>query len=191
MEPNYATNAVASAVASAAEGLPPLPEGEEIYDIMPAVKIPVALWPWALVILGFLLLAYYLYRRHKKRALQPEPAKPVVKECPRKVANRAVAQLLASAAYKDGNHKELCARMAQILKTYAQDMLEVGFGAGATSDEFMQALSAYRLNEATVSRCQSICRYGDGVLYRRVLGSKTEIDSLIKDLKYLIELDKW
>lgn len=182
------------AAASVATGtLPALPEGEEIYGILPEVPIPHNIPWWVYIILFVFLLIgtlIYILLKRKNKADEVKPAivvKP--KEHPRKVALRRLNELLNSKAYKEGLYKDVCVEIQQILKAYSYDLYNIGMGASDTNDEFLKSLDEYCIKKDIENSIKLIIKRCDRFLYMGDSISRVDVKEDLSSLEKIIKSD--
>ena len=130
-----ATFTTSTTMASYNADLPPLPPGEEIYDIKPLISIP---YPWLSTILSVLLaaIALWLIYLFFKWLLAPIPrTKKILKPIdPLQEALKALERLRTSPLWEPSRIKDVCEHIALILKVYLKNKFNIGPGKSATTD---------------------------------------------------------
>lgn len=94
---------------------------EGIKDVKAPIKIPLNLiWllAWIIVALLVVAIAYYLYRRYKKRRAAAASVKPVVKVLPHETALKALKDLEAQQLWQRGLIKEYHSAITEIIRRY-------------------------------------------------------------------------
>jgi hypothetical protein len=127
-------------VGSPGLALPPLPPGEDIYDLRPWEQIPFPWLEWGLQ--GVAVVAVFLVGRAVLRWL----LRPVARAAPQPVdpveqALKALDRLLRSPVWQEGRWKDVCEQIALILKECLYRRDHLGTGGSATTDELRQALA--------------------------------------------------
>ena len=178
--------------AVAGSDLPPLPAGDEIYDLRPVVGVP---YPW-LSVIGEWALAIFLtwicFRLMKwaltaaKRA--PRPSKPVdhLQE-----ALKALERLRASPVWDAKRVKDVCERTALILKVFLKDQFRLGLGGAATSDELDDDLRRNRVPVSLTNRATDLLTVCDEVKYARGNLGDQSLDSLYSQVRDLLLRVDW
>ncbi len=178
--------------ATAGAALPPLPPGEEIYDLRPLQPVPfpwlatIARWAVALALawLGWRSLRWWL----APVARAPRPPRPVdhLQE-----ALRALDRLRASPVWDPSRVKDVCERVALILKVFLKGRFGLGLGGAATSDELLDDLRRQRVPVSLVTRSAELLGVCDEVRYARGSLGDRPLDHLYTQVRELLLRGDW
>lgn len=177
-------------VATAGTGLEPLPPGEEIYDLMPALPVAFPWWQYLFHFLGWVLAAWLLYRIYNWLISEPERVRPVIRQSPEKMAFRAIKRLQLSPVWQNRQMKEICETLVFILKSYLFEKYQIGLGPAATSDEMLQTLVAENSSPELRRKVAQLFDTCDRIKFMGESGDAAAED-LLETLFYLIKAEGW
>ena len=171
--------------------VPPLLPGEEIYDITSAVTMP---YPWLNdivcggIVLIVLLAIYFFYRW---LTAPVERIRKEIKQSAETQAHRAIKRLQLSDVWQRNDIKAICENVAAILKNYAQDKHNIGIGAAATSDEFINYLLDGKVRNEIMSDVRDMLGFCDEIRYMALENTQFTSESLVETLTKLIDAGGW
>ncbi len=172
--------------------LPALPPGEEIYGLADPVSIPYPYLEVALRIGFWVVLAIIIWklggwffseRRERKKLPPPDPMK---------VAIRAIDRLRQSPIIEEGKMKEVCERLALILKVFLKDKFNLGIGAASTTNELIESLQRNRTSNSAVRRTTELFEICDQIKFAKgSLGENQSLLQLIDNFEDLLLSGDW
>ncbi|RCK80418.1 MAG: hypothetical protein OZSIB_3164 [Candidatus Ozemobacter sibiricus] len=178
--------------ATSSSDLPPLPPGEEIYDLRPLHPVP---FPWLATIArwtAMLILAWagwrFLHWWLAPVPRVPRPARPVD---PLQEALRALDRLRASPLWDPSRVKDVCERVALILKVFLKARFGLGLGGAATTDELLEDLRRQRVPISLVNRSAELLGLCDEVRYARGSLGDRPLDHLYTQVRELLLRGDW
>ncbi len=130
----------AGVIATAGAKLPPLPPGEEIYDLMPVVSMTFPWWEYLLYFMAIVAAAWLVSRIYRWLISEPVRERRHIQPDPEKMAFRAIKRLQLSPVWQNRQMKEICETLVFILKSFLLEKYHIGIGPAATSDEMLQTL---------------------------------------------------
>lgn len=170
---------------------PALPSGDEIYDLMPPHALS---YPWGELLLqvAAVIIVFYLLWMFYSWLTAPvvRPRRAVI-QSPRKLAQRAIERLRLSPVWQERQQKEICETLAGILKTYAREGFDLGIGAPATSDEFMQSLISGKVALAVRSEAKELMRVCDLIKFSGDTAVEKSQEELLDMLSALVNREDW
>ncbi len=174
--------------------LPPLPPGEEIYDLAaerflapPWVSLAVD----ALLMLVMLAAAWYILRRLVCLGMQQEVSVETPPPDPLEEALDRLQHVRSHLAAGILNDKDLCEQLAGILKVFAWRLRGVGYGFGSTSDELLECLRRDLFKQSLIQDIERIQNLTDAVKFARgTLGTLTP-EEMIAGYENLIRRPEW
>ena len=188
------TSTLASPTNGVATGLPALPPGEEIYDLNPARMIPLPWLSLALQLLVVLVALWVLWRLSLyllNQGLHEEPEPPPPPPDPLEEALEALQRLKTHLTAGGVNEKDLCERLAGILKVFVHRRVQAGFGGGSTTDELIAALRGQQIETALIQDVEQVQTLGDAVKFARgSLGALTPAE-MVAGYETLIKRPEW
>ncbi len=179
-------------VATLAGGLPPLPPGEEIFDIRDPVLVP---FPWLTFILkglGLAILAWLAFRlvawvfrpiSREKRA--PEPKDPL------KEALDGLERLKRSQVWAERRVKDILEVLTRVLKVFLKDRFSLGLGLAATSDELLADMRRNRVSERLMSTSSELLGFCDRVKYAKGAFEGTSLEEMVARIRQLLLEEDW
>jgi len=181
-------------VASAAGSLPPLPPGEEIYDLLPSRVIPL---PWmsllfdTLIVLILVLAGWILLKKIVNQGIETEAVVEPLPPDPLEEAIDRLQQVRTHLAAGILNDKDLCEQLALILKVFAWRRVRAGFGGGSTSDELIDGLHREQIEPALIKDIEQVQNLTDAVKFARgTLGALSPVE-MIAGYETLIRRPEW
>lgn len=189
--PTAAATSTAAAVKTPGKGLPPLPPGEEIYDITNPQKLA---WPLKSIFLNILsaAAAVWLITRFYAWFTSPVIKKAKkIKQSPQRLALRAIERLKISPVWQRAQMKEICETIAAILKTYAHDAFNLGIGSASTTDEFLLALQRGSVSNRLFAQSRDLLEYCDKIKFTGVNTSLKEPQEILNELLPLVNTARW
>ncbi|NLI79874.1 MAG: hypothetical protein GX442_25940 [Candidatus Riflebacteria bacterium] len=192
VRPAGSPTSAANPAPTAAPALPPLPPGEEIYDLRPPVPVP---YPWlqtigetalwlALAWVAWRLLAWLL----APAVRVPRPPRPVDH---RQEALKALDRLRSSPVWDPTRLKDVCERVSLILKVFLHDQFGLGLGGAATTDELLGDLRRNRVPVSLVTRSDELLGVCDEVRYARGSLAGQPLDELYRRVRELLLRGDW
>ena len=184
-----ATVAVASQPAQT--GLPALPPGEEIYDLMPVHSVGIPILPilgQALLVVAAFWLLWLFYRWLTTPVQRPRRK---LELSPQQMALRAIARLERSPVWQHRQMKEICESVAAILKTYAHDAWAIGIGAAATTDEFLESFRHHGMATSIFARSRDLLNDCDQIKFAGIDGDPDMAAGMLNELKQLVTQEGW
>ena len=181
---------VATSTASAGANLPPLPPGEDIYDLMPPVFMS---FPWWLYLGKFLLVVlvvYILWRFYLWLVAEPVRIRPRIVESPDKMAQRAMKRLRLSPVWQKRQMKEICETLVYVLKNFLHEKYEIGIGPAATSDEFLQSLIQKNVAPELKQKVALLLSVCDRIKFMGEIDC-AEPEELFESVNLLIKAEEW
>jgi hypothetical protein len=172
--------------------LPTLPPGEEIYGLADPVRLPypyfeviskIGLW----VVLALLIwkLGEWFFADRRERKILPPPD-------PMKVAIRAIKRLKQSPVLEEGKLKEVCERLALILKVFLKDKFNLGIGAASTSSELIESLRRNKITNSAVRQTSELFDICDQIKFAKgTLGEDKTPLELINSFEELLISGDW
>ncbi len=182
--------AVATASVATATTLPPLPPGEEIYDLMPTLTMSLPWLSYLFKIFVVVLVIYCLYRLYIWMITEPIRVRPPLVVSPEKAAFRAIERLRLSPVWQQRQMKEICETLTFILKSYLFERYQVGLGPAATSDEFLRSLAEKNPAPELKKRVAELFAACDRVKF---MGESSQIaaEDLLESVWQLIKSEGW
>jgi len=98
----------AGVIATAGAKLPPLPPGEEIYDLMPVVSMTFPWWEYLLYFMAIVAAAWLVSRIYRWLISEPVRERRHIQPDPEKMAFRAIKRLQLSPVWQNRQMKEIC-----------------------------------------------------------------------------------
>jgi hypothetical protein len=161
----------------------PAKEPEGIRDIRPPFRfIP---WPWLIAaLLAAGAGAWYLYRRRAASAAAAAAAPPDLRT-PYQKASEALAELSASALWREGRIKEFYSRLADIFRGYLDARLGIRAGLRTTGD-IARDLRKGGADIAMVVSTRALLEKADLVKFARLKPAENERDTDLSAAKDLL-----
>jgi hypothetical protein len=168
-----------------------LPAGEEIYDLMPAHSVSLPILNILMQVLAVVLVFWLLWFFYSWLTTPVERPRRQLDLSPKQMAQRAIARLKRSPVWENRQMKEVCERIAAILKTFAHDAHSIGIGPAATTDELLESLRRSGVGGQVFARSRDLLEQCDRIKFAGAQAAGDQAPEMLEELSELIGREVW
>lgn len=193
--PASATVGTSAAGVVSDPGLPPLPPGEEIYDLRKPRPVPFP-WGWYLVrLVGAGILAWVVFKLSARLMhggqIDPAQEPPAPPPDPLEEALAALRRLRESSLWREGRYKDICEHLALVFKVFLHDRFGLGIGAASTVGELVSDLRGKSVDPSLCRQVEDLLELFDAVKYAAGDLGGIPLENLHDRILALIRREDW
>lgn len=169
------------------------PDAEELKDIKPLMRIPPRIpWLWILVAIVAIAIAYYLWRRFRKRGKE---GKPEISPRERRlnaheIALRRLAEIRQADYPAQGAMKQHFSEISETLREYFENRFFIP-ALEMTTIEVMNELPAHVSDELIGRKIEGLLQLSDLVKFAKYYPTEQEANDVLADAFEIISATKF
>jgi hypothetical protein len=165
---------------------------EDIKDVKEPLRIPLD-WKWIifwiLIVLIFLVVAYYFYRRYQKRKAEFVPEKVVIKIPPHVTALNSLRSLREKQLWQKGMIKDYHSEITEIIRRYFEERFNLP-ALEMTSGEAIDELQKKRGTENIIEDTQNFLSNADLVKFAKYQPLASVNEEMMKQAEDIVHKTK-